>query len=301
MLGRLLYQFRTKYGKGLRVAYYRDWVRPRILNTAPIATDTDGACEIHVLTSQYDWLNLVWTLKTFYWMSGRGYPLCIHDDGSLSTDHQSHLRRHFPAARLIPRDEADREAQAQLADYPRCRAFRESNQLAPKIFDFARHLRAPRMLLLDSDVVFFAAPAELLRRAECQEYRQNTVNRDVSSAYTVSPDDVLAACGFPLLERFNSGLGVLHRESLRLDWFEEFLGLPGIIGHMWRIEQTLLALASCRFGCELLPDEYDVYLTPGLGERPSRHYVGAIRHLMYSEAMSKVLAQEAARFATASV
>src|SRR5207249_8020841 len=55
----------------------------------------------------------------------------------------------------------------------------------------------------------------------------------------------------------NSGLGLVHRESMRFEWLEEFLALPGILqGHFWRIEQTLFALCSSRFGVELLPDEY---------------------------------------------
>lgn len=71
-----------------------------------------------------------------------------------------------------------------------------------------------------------------------------------------------------------------------LDWIEEFLALPSLkAGHFWRIEQTLFALCSSRFGFEHLPAEYTVRLEPGLGGRPFRHYVGAIRHLMYGEGM----------------
>jgi hypothetical protein len=77
---------------------------------------------------------------------------------------------------------------------------------------------------------------------------------------------------------------VVHKESVRADWLEEFLATPGMLdGHFWRIEQTMYALASCRFGVELLPAEYDVTLAEGVVDKPVRHYVGAIRHLMYGE------------------
>ena len=62
--------------------------------------------------------------------------------------------------------------------------------------------------------------------------------------------------------RFNSGLGVIHRDSLKLEWIEEFLEFPGILGHFWRIEQTLFALCSA-VRCELLPPEYRVALDRG--------------------------------------
>jgi hypothetical protein len=76
---------------------------------------------------------------------------------------------------------------------------------------------------------------------------------------------------------------------MQLDWIEEFLALPGIRdGHFWRIEQTIYVLCSSRHGVELLPDDYAVYLEPGLARRPVRHYVGAIRHLMYREGIARL-------------
>lgn len=58
-----------------RTLYYRDVVRPRILNTAPVINTDHDALEIHVLTSDKDWLNLMWTLKSFYHVS-RGVSPC---------------------------------------------------------------------------------------------------------------------------------------------------------------------------------------------------------------------------------
>src|SRR5262245_54878004 len=80
--GAVWLQCRRRFGHGLRAAWYRDVVRPRILSTPPIEDTTDKCCEIHVLTSAEDWLNLVWAIKSFYCASGRRYALCIHDDGS---------------------------------------------------------------------------------------------------------------------------------------------------------------------------------------------------------------------------
>lgn len=283
--GAALLKFRQTFGYGLRVAYYRDVVRRRILSSEPIIGLTDRTCEIHVLTSSADWLNLVWALKSFYWASGRRYALCIHDDGSLEPDQSDALKHHFPDARLIDRKEADQKVLCELEGYPRCLSFRKTNLLAPKVFDFRSYLESDRMLLLDSDVLFFTEPTELLNRIENPSYRLNTVNADVATSLTVEPEVAERMAGIKIQERFNSGLGLIHRDSLRLDWIEEFLGLPGIIGHFWRIEQTLFALCSSRFGVELLPKEYDVHLGKGINGSPSRHYVGAVRHLMYGEGM----------------
>ena len=284
--GSAVQALRQKFGHGLRVAYYRDVVRPRILNTAPVENTTDSRCEIHAMTSAQDWLNLIWSLKSFYAASQRGYALCLHDDGSLPSDARAALEYHFPNARFIDRDAADRRVLPSLEGFPRSHEFRRTNLLAPKVFDFAAYLDSDRMLIFDSDLMFFKTPSVLLQRIENPSYTLNTFNEDCGHGYAVDPQAVRDHIGHELLPRINSGLGLIHKASLRFDWIEEFLGLPGLAtGHFWRIEQTLIALCSSRYGTELLPREYTLRLEPGIGERPFRHYVGGIRHLMYGEGM----------------
>lgn len=291
-IGSLALKIRQKYEHGLHTAYYRDVVRNRILTTQPVTDTTDLTCEVHVLTSATDWLNLVWALKSFYRYSQRRYALCIHDDGTLIPDHLAMLQHHFPNVRVIERKTADEKVLTLLEAYPRCLEFRKTNHLSPKVFDFIAYLESDRMLLLDSDVLFFQEPTALLHRIESPDYGFNSVNGDVTSAYTVDPAIVQEKCGFDLIERFNSGLGLIHKASLNLDWLEEFLALPNILGHFWRIEQTLYALCSSRFGVELLPPTYEVHLEGNINGSPCRHYVGKIRHLMYSEGIQHLVKQD---------
>lgn len=288
-LGSLALKVRQKYEHGVKVAHYRDNVRFRILETKPITNTTDTTCEIHVLTSAKDWLNLMWALKSFYSASDRRYGLCIHDDGSLKEDHRRTFKQHFPRSRIIERQDADKTVLANLENYPRCLDFRKTNKLSLKVFDFAHYLQSDRLLLFDSDILFFDKPTALLNHIEDPNYKLNTVNGDTASAFTVDPAVVKLRCSFDMVERFNSGLGLIHKPAMNLNWIEEFLDLPDIIGHFWRIEQTLYALCSSKFGAELLPPAYDVHLKGGINGSPSRHYVGAIRHLMYSEGMQRLV------------
>jgi hypothetical protein len=288
--GALWLRFHQKFRHGVRVAWYRDVLRPRILKTPPVENTSDKQCEIHVLTSEHDWLNLVWALKSFYFSSGRHYALCIHEDGSLKQFGLESLRRQFPGARIILRAEADAKLAKVLRAFPRNLEFRNTNLLAPKVFDFIAYLESDRMGLFDSDLLFFAEPTVYLQRVEDPAYRRNTFNTDCADAYTVEADAVRARFGHQLVPRVNSGFGLVHRDSIRWEWMEEFLTLPGILdGHFWRIEQTLFALCSSRYGVELLPDEYTLKLEPGIGARCFRHYNGMIRHLMYSEGMPRLL------------
>ena len=287
--GRALLLARQRLRGGLRTTYYRERVAPRILLTPPVIDTVDPTCEVHALTCAGDWQCCMWALKTFYRYSARPYRLCIHEDGTLSPRECEELRRHFPRARLIRRAEADARAESLLRDYPRAAAFRRTNLLAPKLLDFLAYLESDRLLVLDSDVLFFDRPEALIARIESPE-RRNAWNADFGDAYTVTADQVQRALGFDLVSRVNSGLGLVHRDSLRLDWIEEFLGLPGITeGYFWRVEQTLYALASSRFGTDLLPAEYTLRLAKGIEGRPFRHYVGRIRGLFYSEGLSHLV------------
>ena len=291
--GAFLLRFRTKYRHGLVTAYYRDRVRPRILQTPPVTDTTDQSCEIHVFTSASDWLNLMWALKSFYRYAGRNYALAIHDDGSLGEADCAILKRHFPGARLIRRAQADVQAEQLLRPYPLCRELRETYVVAPKVLDFLPHLQSDRMLLIDSDMLFFREPTALLERIDDPNYRLNTVNRDLATSKTVlvSPEVLRERTGLSVVERFNSGLGLIHRDSLSLQQFEEFLAVPGVRDHFWCTEQTLYMLCSARWGAELLPADYDVRLDAGVTDLPARHYVGKIRHLMYSEGIKQLVSQ----------
>ena len=282
-LGSRYLQFRQKFEHGLRVAYFRDVVRPRILQTRPIADTRDSTCEIHVLTHREDWLNLLWVLKSFYFYSMRKYSLCIHEDGTLTESEVRFLRIHFPNARIIRRVEADDLCQKWLKDKPRSQAFRNTNPLALKVFDFPAFLRSDRMFLLDSDVLFFSNPQSLLARLEDPHYTKNTLNRDWRYGYSIRMDPVHKNYSFPFPARINSGLGLIHQSSLEPHWMEEFLHLPDVLSHHHRIEQTLIALSSCRYGFEFLPPEYDVHTGPLIPGHPCRHFTGPIRHRMYSE------------------
>ncbi|MGE0449028.1 MAG: hypothetical protein AB7Q29_05525 [Vicinamibacterales bacterium] len=301
-----------------RVTWYRDVVRPRILSTPPVKGTTDPVCEIHVLTSARDCLNAMWSLKSFYAVSRRRYSLCIHDDGSLGTEEFLLLRKHFPDARVIARVEADWTTEGRLSRFPRSRLFRAVNPFGIRLVDFHEYLRADRLVVLDSDVLFFDTPVEFLRRVEDPAYRLNTFNADVmASGYTTTFAEqepastfphfdaaaVRAQVGFDLQPRLNAGFGLVHRGSIPLEWIEEFLALPGIdlairngragdrrsAIQFFLIEQTLVALCSSRFGVELLPKDYDVVLTPGLGARSVRHYIGTIRDLMYTEGLARLV------------
>lgn len=289
--GVLLYRLRKRFEGGLRASWFRERVRPRILQTPSLLLPQTSDYEIHVLTSNDDWLNLIWALKSFLHYSRARVALCIHEDGTLPPEARDILTTHFVGARCISRSQADAEVLPTLTEFPQCQNFRRENNLSLKVFDLRHYAQASRILLLDSDVLTFEKPEALLESLH-DASTPNRFNRDIADAYTSERDALTNELGFEVAPRFNSGVCTIRPESMRLDWIEEFLSSPLLDGHFWRIEQTLFCLCSCRFGCEPLPDSYDVVLQDGFDGKPLKHYVGAIRQRMYAEGIRHLMQQD---------
>ena len=162
-----LYQHKWKPFRNYRIA-------KKILLTKLVILNTAGVAEIHVLTSSKDYLVLIWALKSFYWKTKKSYPLCIHEDGSLTADQLTLLRKQFPGCRLVEKKYADAEVINALQSYPHCLQFRKTNHLAPKVFDFYHYCNADKIILFDSDLLFFESPDILLERIEDDNYKLNT-------------------------------------------------------------------------------------------------------------------------------
>ena len=206
-IGKLVYRFREKYKHGLRAAWYRDRVRPRILYTNPVRNTTDTRCEIHVLTCGHDWLNLIWTLKSFYKYSKRNYGLCIHDDGTVGKAGREALIHHFPNSRVISRHQSDDWARSLQAGFPRLTEFRTLHSLSLKITDFHGFLEAEKMLVFDSDLLFFAEPTTLIRNVEDPAYNKNCFNEDIDNAFSIEPEIAKEKMQIEILPRFKLRTG----------------------------------------------------------------------------------------------
>lgn len=288
MFGRMLLKLRALSKYDPVKSHFENSVRPRILKSYPVTELTHDAAEIHVLTSNKDWLNLAWTLKSFYFHSPLRIPLVIHGDPSLSQEAIDGLTKLFPEARILTQDKCRDEVIDSLVDYPLCKKFRETNTLSIKVFDFLHYLSTDKMALFDSDLLFFDEPIAWQQHLNAEADRKNVFNPDIATAYAIEQTEIEKA-GFQVADDVNSGFGIVHKDSMPLEWIEEFLAIPGLLeGHFWRIEQTLYALCATRFGVELLPENYRVFLDGAVEERPFRHYVGAIRDKMYTEGMRKL-------------
>jgi len=266
-------------GSSLRDQYYRNIYRRRILESPPMSCGPgDGEFDVRIVTCEADYLDALWALKTFLAFSGRRPHVVIHDDGSLSPLARTTLARHLVGARFILRDEADREIAASLRGYPRCARFRaRTRPNGLKLLDLALLGCRRPFILLDSDVLFFRAPEELLAHADA---RRPCFMSDGQNAYSFPLPELEEVIGRSVLERVNSGLMYVDAELLDLDLLERYFGLAQGAGRIswlaWQwLEQTgwALLLSASRRGVARLSMNYQISQTPISRVTVSHHFV----------------------------
>jgi hypothetical protein len=254
----------------------------RILATAPVRTGAAAGApaEVHLLCHRHDHLLAVWALKTFYHFSGTALPLVIHLQGRVPRRVAERLRGHFPDARIIPQAQADARVGEALRRLPRLLAVRTANPVCMKVTDYIVLGGAPRVLAVDSDVLFLAPPAELLAAAEGVG---SLFQRDLATRYSVSPEEALAWYGVRPAPRVNTGLMAFTRDAADLARCERYLAHPGLLPLSGVLEQTLHALCATERGAVAhLPPTYQISLEPGGDYAPlvARHYAGPSRRLI---------------------
>ena len=182
------------------------------------------------------------------------------------------------------------EIAAVLKPLPFAYEYRGMHPLALKIFDMAYYCEAPRFIMLDSDVLFFNHPREIMDWTGSGA-KECWFNEDIAEGSLLSESDAQEDLGVKLWPRVNSGLALITKEAIDFEFCDRALGeTPILKGHMWRVEQTLFALCASRYAKGgLLPKSYEVSLGKHSAEDcVARHYVGAVRHRFFAEGMKRL-------------
>jgi hypothetical protein len=245
---------------------------------------------VHVLTGKEDWRLAAWMLASWFQFSEHAWRVVIHDDGTLPPEGEATLQKLFSNARIIRRAEADAAMDRVLKPFPFCQDYRGQHPLALKIFDIPHFASSDRFIVFDSDLLFFHYPHEILQWAGV-ENDECWFNEDVQEGSLITAADARDELGVKIWPRVNTGLCLIHRPVLDLDFMDRALAETSIMrGHIWRVEQTLYMLCAARHGKGgLLPKTYEVSLERNAAEDSvCRHYVGAVRDRFYGEGLKRL-------------
>jgi hypothetical protein len=267
------------------VWYKKSFLARKILNASPQSVPQAADLEIHVLACSKDFLCLLWALRSFYFYAGNVAALRIHDDGTLQSWQFDAIGRLFPGSRTFSKSQSDKDVVGFLAPYPNCLKSRLQSFYMIKVFDFFLFSQAKRIILLDSDVLFFERPIELLA-----EGRQSVFNADIWTNYVYSPREIEKRFGRVVPEKVNVGVGAMNKDCFDLESLEKILNDDGLRATPFITDQTLITILASPKDIRLLGPEYKISLSRGLANTVSKHYTRLVRYLFYLEGLPHLVA-----------
>jgi len=294
---RYVFAARRAYRQGLRISAARYRCISSILSTVPwpVRKRLDGQeLEIHLVCYWRDYLLAVWALKTFYRFANVEYPLTVHFDGFVTRRMVRVFKRHFPGVTLVSQEEAERVVSPLLESrgLHNLLSQRTRNVFVRKMVDCYLLAQSPKVLIIDSDVLFFKRPAHLLDTALVEQ--DALFMRDCSYCYTAPLPVIERLVGRPIVANLNAGVGLIRREALDLQKIENCLQHAELTGgDPTFLEQTLYAVGLCASRVSYLPSHYVLSMeqSTDFQRTVARHYAGDSRALMTSEGMAHLIRQ----------
>jgi hypothetical protein len=291
---RHIYRAFFHYREPLAYLYNRFFVRPRIrkLNRPIDRPSTDPSYSVHLLCSHADLDMLLWSLASWYEVVPESGQVYVHEDGSFTKEDQEIVLRLLPNAKLIDYVWATKQATADwLKDMPHAKEYREhANELinskryvfAIKLVDPRFISDAPARLLLDTDILWFKHPAELLQRLKAETnpfFLEGKSNLDFQFA-----DGTYLADNLSL---FNAGVIGYNLRHYQLPDLERFCAKMGPntnpyfmeqAGHSWILSQN----------AEIRPLESKNHVIEGIlgPDLVVKHYTGPRREQYWYEGVA---------------
>jgi len=239
-----------------------------VLQTPPIACNPVAPTSIHTVTGHHHFRMYLTAIKSLLRYSA-DLAVVVHDDGSLTPEDTAHLKAHVPGITHIDRKSADAEMCQLLARYPHCRKLRERVVNSLELFDNLLLCRTPRVINMNSDVLFLREPAELLSWISGSDPA-------IVGVYEAEPAGqaaFLARHGSAFPPHVTTALACLYPDAADLDFVEAILS---ITTPDWFTAQNVYPLLYERLGAKRSARFLDerAYQASGVFEEGAtfRHY-----------------------------
>lgn len=251
----------------------------------------DNGVEVHLLCGNKQWSMALWMMCSFNNATATNWEFVIHDDGTFNPTDLLFAQDLGLRVCLMHRLDADALCFEKLLDFPFCAQHRRVSAMSLKFYDPFIISESNRYIVLDTDLLFFERPFELLQWVErCRSGL--TCMLDVSDASQIDHAESESLFGIKLKSRVNAGICLVEKSDITLAAAEEFLSCGRLLEkNLWMVEQTLYALFLSRspIGC-LLSATYELSLGRDAAQGcVMRHYVGAVRNRFYSEGIPRVM------------
>ncbi|HPL95304.1 MAG TPA: hypothetical protein PLF15_00785 [bacterium] len=272
------------YHQGWRYIFNKFFIAKKIIREKfSYASNAESNLSIHVLVCQRDFIMLLWSLKSFFSFFNYPFQLYLHNDGTLSLKQINILKKYFPKAICVEPTEILNNK--NLTAYPVIKNFlltHPNYYLMKKIVDSYFISEKNNILVIDSDLLWFKAPEELL----------NNLNNNCDKSlmmWSPLPGPVYFKDGTVLdenLSHYNSGIVLYQRANFNLVKLSEYLEKIDTDNptNFQFIEEA--GFTQCLKNLQLLPKEK--YIIKGKVDEQivARHYTSPRRPGFYLEGLS---------------
>ncbi|TZF86204.1 glycosyl transferase (plasmid) [Pedobacter sp. BS3] len=259
----------------------------------PVYSDTNGH-EIYFLTGKKYLYQTLFCIASLNRQSSVPIQYVLVDDGSFDTNLISRVRAKLPGCRLVLAKEimSNLEKQLPARDFPILHKKREEYAHIKKLTDIHTILSAsPYKLVLDSDMLFWQPPLELINWMQKPASSVYMVDCEESYGYTKS--FMAELCGHIIPDLVN--VGIIGLNSTTINWYhlEHWIKrLEAQEGTCYYLEQALTAMLVAGQTAEILhKNKYIV--NPDMKEinQPQaimHHYVDLSKYGYYTLAWQKI-------------
>jgi hypothetical protein len=271
---------------------YKRLLRKCVNNLAPLHLQSENAkLTLATLCNKRNFYESVAALYSFcFWK--RDLRIHYHEDGTLTENEIEFLKKIFPGITVFRRSGQNLKINELLLSEGLVNSahLRERFFLSIKLFDMINEKTTPYLLHIDSDVLFFSRPNQILDIVEKSNYN-GCYNRDVNEMASFDMETIKKYISKPFLPMFNSGL-ILHNFDAEIFKFVDNImhGHPEAL-KSWHLEQTFLAMYASEKGNFLgLPKEYDLARRErnAGNEIISEHYVHHTGYAFHKDFLYKI-------------
>jgi hypothetical protein len=269
--------------------HYQSWRTNRHLKDAyrlpPVSVPPSSAvdAELHVMLGKFHLTRTIAAVKLFFAHSGLADRVAVvfHLDGSIDASKRAILERDVPGARYTDWPATSPNVHAILDKYESLRYFYHAHgSCVRRLVHILAHAEAPRVISLDTDVMFFSTPARVVNWVRNGErtpvYLRESGSPPPSAKTRDTFADVLANLTSIKLSglrdyHLNAGLLLLPLDEFDVQIADDFCRWrrnnptpgAGFWFSDWNTDQTIMALQySAWLNSEPFDDDYQCGATP---------------------------------------
>ncbi|OGK09712.1 hypothetical protein A2767_07680 [Candidatus Roizmanbacteria bacterium RIFCSPHIGHO2_01_FULL_35_10] len=186
-------------------------VKKKVLDTSPVYCKDKNFIEILSVTSHDDYWKLILCVKSFFYFSKQTFPIFIVDDGTLTKQDSDLLKSHLIGCKILERKKIEMDL-SRLKN-KNFLLFKNNPYVVKKIASIL-YTKKDKVLFLDSDVLFFNYPDELIDWSNSQD--SSIFIKDYQNAYLISDIESKYLFKVSQFSKVNSGLIGIKRNLLSL-------------------------------------------------------------------------------------